>query len=92
MTTTQKEVEHTKCACCKCHRPLSHFLNKSGRKLKSCHYCRNFQQRARLKARKLPTLEDIMKTLRKVYPIIDFTPQDPPGEVYQIKFKLSRNI
>ncbi len=35
-----EEVKHDKCTCCKCYRPIPSFLNKTGRKLKSCLQCR----------------------------------------------------
>ena len=43
------EIEHQKCSCCKCYRPLEQFLNDKGRKLKSCQKCRTKQKEIREK-------------------------------------------
>lgn len=38
--TEIKEVEHTKCGRCRCHRANNLFLNDKGRRLKTCSTCR----------------------------------------------------
>ena len=35
-----EEVKHEKCTCCKSWSPIPMFLNKTGRKLKTCSKCR----------------------------------------------------
>jgi hypothetical protein len=43
----KKEIEHFKCARCKCFRLPELFLNDAGRKLKTCEKCRAGLAKAR---------------------------------------------
>ena len=42
-----KEVEHLKCSKCKCWREDKMYLNKFGRKLKTCQKCRDYDKKQR---------------------------------------------
>jgi gas vesicle protein len=47
----KNEVKHIKCSKCRCWRLPDQFLNKTGRKLKSCFTCREYARKAREKNR-----------------------------------------
>lgn len=51
MADIKQEVEHVKCSRCKCWRLPEHFLNATGRKLKTCQVCRDRKKKNNRKNR-----------------------------------------
>lgn len=51
--TLKKEVPHEKCKKCKSWRLTEHFLNKTGRRLKTCIKCRERSRDFRKKQKNL---------------------------------------